>query len=88
MPPEVASWQQKPSTYVLPTPSWRYLELETAKEWGLPPGQWDALENMEKAEMMGFLWASRRVESYHYDKAMKAAKVDVDELPGRKGRRP
>jgi len=87
MPPEVAAWTQKPSTYVLPTPNERYLELETAKEWGLTPGQWDALDSIEKAEMMGFLWASRRVEAYHYDKAMNAAKVDKDELP-RKGRRP
>lgn len=67
------NWVPKPAKYRLPTMTWRFLELETAKEWGMSPWKYDELDGREKAEMMAFVWASRKVENYHADMATAVA---------------
>lgn len=57
----------KTSKYKLPTIGLRYRELNTAMEWGLTPGQFDKLDDNERAEMLAFCMVQKAVEAYHID---------------------
>lgn len=47
--------------------------MEAAHFWRLTPGEFDAKEPNEKAEMVAFHWVSKSVEAYHYDMSERAA---------------
>lgn len=42
----------------------RYNELETAKEYGMTPSQWDRHSRSDKEEMMAFIYAGHKVQQY------------------------
>lgn len=47
---ELLNWDSRRSNWQFAN---RYYELKVAKYWGLTPGQWDTIENVEeKAEMI------------------------------------
>jgi len=69
----VLAHQFKPSEGRRAQVGWRFQQLDAAKEWGLTPMQFDALGAQEQGEMVGFIWASRTVEAYHYETAKQAA---------------
>lgn len=49
--------------------SWRYMQLETAKEWGMTPEGFDKLEVETRAEMMAFNHVHRLHEAFVVEEA-------------------
>ena len=49
--------------------SWRYVQLETAKDWGVTPDAFDKLEWDVRGEMMAFDHVQRLHEAYQYEEA-------------------
>ena len=88
-PPELDGWTGKQRDYKLPTISWQFVELRTAKEWGLYPSQFDALDPEDKARMIAYDNVSSILESYHIEMASeKNRSMAPDELrPGEFGSR-
>lgn len=41
----------------------RYQEMRAAKEWGIKPSEWDALDELDKAEMMAFVQTQDKMEA-------------------------
>ena len=51
----------------------RFAELRTAKAWGLVPSQWDALDEIDRLEMMAETVAEDRMAAYEVAMAKEAA---------------
>ncbi len=49
--------------------SWRYMQLETAMDWGKTPDEFDNLEVETRAEMMAFTHVQRLHEAYIVEEA-------------------
>ena len=49
--------------------TWRYMQLETAKAWTVPPDEFDKLEIDVRAEMMAFDHVQRLYEAYVVEEA-------------------
>lgn len=49
--------------------SWRYMQLDTAKDWGRTPDEFDKLEVDVRAEMMAFSHVQRLHEAYVVEEA-------------------
>ena len=49
----------------------RFLEMRTAKAWGIRPSEWDTLDGETKAWMMAYDQASGQMESWEAETQRK-----------------
>jgi len=52
------------------------MQLETAREWGKSPDEFDKLEYDVRAEMMAFDYVHRLNEAYHIEEAKSSSGSD------------